>query len=40
MYQRAGEHRNAEEHLATARDMYTDMDMRFWLERTGEKSNA
>jgi hypothetical protein len=25
--------REAEEHLAIARQMYREMDMRFWLER-------
>lgn len=35
LYQRTGERRKAQEHLAVATTMYRDMDMRFWLGKTG-----
>jgi tetratricopeptide (TPR) repeat protein len=37
LYHRTGERRKAEEHQAMARGMYSDMDMRFWLEGTVEE---
>jgi hypothetical protein len=32
-YRRTGDQAKAEEHLTTARAMYQEMDMRFWLEK-------
>src|SRR5262245_5889559 len=33
LYRRTGKRGQAQEHLATAKTMYGDMDMRFWLEK-------
>jgi uncharacterized protein HemY len=33
LYGRTGNGAKAEEHLTTARAMYREMDMRFWLEK-------
>jgi len=33
LYRRTGEREQAEEHLTTATTMYSEMDMRFWLEQ-------
>ena len=33
LYRRTGDQAKAEEHLATARAMYWEMDMGFWLEK-------
>jgi tetratricopeptide (TPR) repeat protein len=33
LYRRTGDRTKAEEHLTTARDMYQEMDMTFWLEK-------
>jgi hypothetical protein len=33
LYRRTGDHANAEKHLTTARAMYQEMDMGFWLEK-------
>jgi tetratricopeptide (TPR) repeat protein len=40
LYRRAAEPRMAAEHLDIAKRMFSDMDMRFWLQTTGEKSRA
>jgi tetratricopeptide (TPR) repeat protein len=37
LYRRAAEPRKAAEHLDTAKRLYSDMEMRFWVETTGEK---
>ena len=34
LYRRPGDHAKAEEHLASAKAMYREMGMRFWLEKT------
>jgi hypothetical protein len=34
LYRRTGDDAKAVEHLTTARAMYREMDMRFWLEKT------
>jgi class 3 adenylate cyclase/tetratricopeptide (TPR) repeat protein len=33
LYRRTGDQANSEEHLASAKAMYREMDMRFWLEK-------
>jgi hypothetical protein len=33
LYRRTGDHAKADEHLTTARAMYREMDMEFWLEK-------
>jgi hypothetical protein len=33
LYRRTGKREQAQEHLTTARTMYREMDMRFWLEK-------
>ena len=33
LYRRIGDRAKAEEHLMTARAMYREMDMGFWLEK-------
>jgi uncharacterized protein HemY len=33
LYRRTGDHAKAEEHLASAKAMYREMGMRFWLEK-------
>jgi hypothetical protein len=33
LYRRTGQREQGNEHLTTARAMYREMDMRFWLER-------
>ena len=33
LYQRTGKRQQAQEHLARAKTMYREMDMRFWLEK-------
>jgi tetratricopeptide (TPR) repeat protein len=37
LYRRSGDHVKAQEHLTTARDMYREMDMRFWLEKAAQR---
>jgi hypothetical protein len=34
LYRRTGDRAKAQEHLATAKMMYREMDMNFWLEKT------
>ncbi len=33
LYRRTGKREQAQEHLRTATTMYSDMEMRFWLEQ-------
>ena len=40
LYRRAGEGREAQEHLTAATTMYREMDMRFWLEQTEAELKA
>ena len=40
VYRRTGKREQAREHLTTAATMYRDMDMRFWLEKTGTELKA
>jgi hypothetical protein len=40
LFRRSGARAKAAEHLATAARMYRKMDMRFWLARAEECSNA
>ena len=35
LYRRTGDRAKAEEHLTTARALYREMDMGFWLEKAG-----
>jgi hypothetical protein len=38
LYRRTGNHAKAQEHLTTARVMYREMDMGFWLEKAETES--
>ncbi|HEV2054614.1 MAG TPA: adenylate/guanylate cyclase domain-containing protein [Methylomirabilota bacterium] len=40
LYRRTGKRQEAQEHLTTATTMYREMDMRFWLEKTGTELKA
>ena len=40
LYRRTGDHGKAEEHLTTARAMYREMDMGFWLEKAETESGG
>jgi hypothetical protein len=40
LYRRTGKREHAQEHLTTATTMYREMDMRFWLEKAEEESQA
>ena len=40
LYRRTGKREQAQEHLTTARAMYREMDMRFWLEKAEAEMGA
>jgi hypothetical protein len=40
LYRRTGKREQAQDHLTTARTMYREMDMRFWLEKAEAELNG
>jgi hypothetical protein len=40
LYRRTGKQQEAAKHLTSATTMYREMDMRFWLEKAEEESQA